>query len=133
MRSRIRDRQKVWFSKIEEKKIGIDTIKTYGNPIVKTFTVSATAGTPSDISAGIIPDYDREITSYDRSFCEIAEEGMAIWVDKEPEINGDGSLKISEDEVTPTVVPDYRLSKILDTKKGHVARYGIVKVGGSGG
>ena len=131
MRSPSRLKQKVWFSKIEEVIEGIDTVQRYSKPIMKRFTVSATAGTPEEISAGIVPTYDRYITSYDRSFCDIAEEGMAVWVDKIPKIDDLGSLVMAEDGITPITPPDYTLKKIIDTARGSVARYGIKKVGGS--
>ena len=131
MRSNSRQKQKVWFSKIEEVIEGIDTVQRYSKPIMKRFTVSATAGTPEEISAGIVPIYDRYITSYDREFCKIAEEGMAVWVDKIPQIDDLGDLVMSDDGITPVTPPDYTLKKIIDTARGSVARYGIKKVGGS--
>lgn len=131
MRSPSRLKQKIWFSKIEEVIEGIDTVQRYGKPIMKRFTVSATAGLPEEISAGIVPTYDRYITSYDREFCKVAEEGMAVWVDKVPQIDDSGNLVMEEDGITPVTPPDYTLKKIIDTAKGSVARYGIKKVGGS--
>lgn len=131
MRSNSRQKQKVWFSKIEEVIEGIDTVQRYSKPIMKRFTVSATAGTPEEISAGIVPIYDRYITSYDREFCKIAEEGMAVWVDKVPQLDDSENLVMAEDGITPVTPPDYTLKKIIDTAKGSVARYGIKKVGGS--
>jgi len=131
MRSPSRLKQKVWFSKIEEVIEGIDTVHKYSKPTMKRFTVSATAGTPEEISAGIVPTYDRYITSYDREFCKVAEEGMAVWVDKVPQIDDSGNLVMEEDGITPVTPPDYTLKKIIDTAKGSVARYGIKKVGGS--
>lgn len=131
MRSPSRLKQKVWFSKIEEVVEGIDTVQKYSKPIMKRFTVSATAGTPEEISAGIVPTYDRYITSYDRGFCEIAEESMAVWVDKVPQIDDSGNLVMAEDGITPVTPPDYTLKKIIDSQKSKVARYGISKIGGS--
>lgn len=132
MRSNSRQKQKVWFSKIEEVIEGIDTVQRYSKPIMKRFTVSATAGTPEEISAGIVPIYDRYITSYDREFCKIAEEGMAVWVDKVPQLDDSGNLVMAEDGITPVTPPDYTLKKIIDTARGSVARYGIKRVGGEG-
>ena len=63
MRSPVRDRQKVWFSTITEKKVGIDTIQEYSKPIVAKLTASAGTGAPSQISAGLVVDYDRELTN----------------------------------------------------------------------
>lgn len=129
MRSPSRLKQKVWFSKIDEVIDGIDTVQKYGNPIMKKFTVSATAGTPEETAAGIVPTYDRYITSYDRNF--EPEEGMAVWVDKIPQIDDLGYLVMAEDEKTPVTPPDYVLKKILATQRGKVFRYGISKIGGS--
>lgn len=131
MRSPSRLKQKVWFSKIEEVIDGIDTVQKYSKPIMKRFAVSATAGTPEETAEGIVPTYDRYITSYDRSFCDIAEEGMAIWVDKIPQIDDLGDLVMAEDGKTPVTPPDYTLKKILATQRGKVFRYGISKIGGS--
>lgn len=134
MRSSSRLKQKIWFSKIEEVIEGIDTVQRYSKPIMKRFTVSATAGTPEEISAGIVPTYDRYITRYKNSCCENDieyEEGMAVWVDKIPQIDDSGNLVMEEDGITPVTPPDYTLKKIIDTARGSVARYGIKKVGGS--
>ena len=40
MRSRVRDRQKVWFVTVTEKKVGIDTVQEYGKPIMKKMAVA---------------------------------------------------------------------------------------------
>lgn len=133
MRSRKRDRQKIWFSNVTEKKVGIDTIQEYSNPIMRKLTVSAGTGAPTQISAGLVVDYDREITSYDKSLRSEVEEGSVCWVDVVPEIADDGSLVMSDDEVTPTVPPDYRVDKIFSTKRGNVDVFGIKRIGGSNG
>ena len=73
-----------------------------------------------------MPDYDRYITSFDRTFQPI--EGMQCWVDVTPEIDKDGNLVMTEDDV-PTVSPDYTLKRKVDTKMGNVARYLIKKNG----
>ena len=131
MRSPVRDRQKVWFSTITEKKVGIDTIQEYINPIMRKLTVSAGTGAPSQISAGLVVDYDREIVSYSKSLRSEVEEGSVCWVDVVPEIADDGSLVMSDDGVTPTVPPDYRVDKIFSTAKGNVDVFGIKKIGGN--
>ena len=131
MRSPSRLKQKVWFSKITEDSSSIDPVITYSKPIMKRFTVSATAGLPEEIAAGIVPTYDRYITSYDREFCKVAEEGMAVWVDKIPQIGDSGNLIMADDGITPVTPPDYTLKKILATQRGKVFRYGISKIGGS--
>lgn len=129
MRSPSRLKQKIWFAKIEEVIEGIDTIQRYSKPIMKRFTVSATAGTPEEISAGIVPTYDRYITSFDSDFNP--EEGMAVWVDKVPQLDDSGNLVMEEDGITPVTPPDYVLKKIIGTQRGKVFRYGISKIGGS--
>ena len=131
MRSRVRDRQKVFFVTVTEKKVGIDTVQEYGKPIMKKLTVSAGTGAPTQISAGLVVDYDREITSYDKSLRSEVEEGSVCWVDVVPEIADDGSLVMSDDEVTPTVPPDYRVDKIFSTARGRVDVFGIKKIGGN--
>lgn len=129
MRSPSRLKQRVWFSKITEDSSSIDPVITYSKPIMKRFTISATAGLPEEISAGIVPTYDRYITSYDRDFKP--EEGMAVWVDKIPQLDDSGNLVMADDGITPVTPPDYTLKKIIDTAKGSVARYGIKMLSGS--
>lgn len=125
MRGLKRQKQSVYWSRVTEELDGIDTIPRYRKPEIHKFSVSATAGTPEEMSAGIVPDYDRYITSFDRDFKP--EEGDVFWIDAVPKLDDDGNLILS-DEV-PVVTPDYRLKKILDTKRGNVARYGITKIG----
>lgn len=131
MRSPSRLKQKVWFSKVREIQVGIDTINQYSKLIKKKFTISPNSGTPEEIAAGIVPKYDRYISSYDKEFCDIAEEGMAVWVDKIPKLDNFKNLVMAEDGMTPVTPPDYVLKKILGTQKGKVFRYGISKIGGS--
>lgn len=124
MRCLLRQTQEIWFSVKSMGYTGIDETSVYSNPEMHRFTVSATGSTPEDYAVGIVPDYDRYITSFDRSFQPI--EGMQCWVDVTPELNDDGSLKMTEDG-EPTVPPDYTLRRKVDTKMGTVARYLIKK------
>lgn len=133
MRSSVRDSQKVWFSTITEKKVGIDTIQEYSKPIMRKLTVSAGTGAPSQISAGLVVDYDREITSYDKTLRSEVTEGSVCWVDVIPEIAEDGSLVMGDDGVTPVTPPDYRVDKIFSTARGRVDVFGIKRIGGSNG
>lgn len=96
---------------------------------MKRFTVSATAGIPEEISAGIVPTYDRYITSFDSDFKP--EEGNLVFVDIEPVLDENGNLLLKDDGITPVTPPDYTLKKILTTQRGKVFRYGISKIGGS--
>ena len=131
MRSPVKDRQPVYFSTITEKKVGIDTIQEYSNPVMAKLTASAGTGAPSQISAGLVVDYDRELVSYSKSLRSEVTEGSVCWVDVTPEIADDGSLILSDDEVTPTVSPDYRVYKIFSTARGRVDVFGIKKIGGN--
>lgn len=126
MRCLIRQTQDIWFSVKSMRFTGIDETSTYSTPEKHKFTVSSTGSTPEEYAAGIVPDYDRYITSFDRSFKPI--EGMQVWIDVTPEINRDGSLAINEDG-EPTVPPDYTLRRVVDTKMGTVARYLVKKNG----
>lgn len=126
MRCLMRQTQEIWFSVKSMSYTGIDETSVFSKPEMHRFTVSATGSTPEDYAAGIVPDYDRYITSFDRSFNPI--EGTQCWVDVKPEIEADGSLRMTEDG-TPTVSPDYTLKRRVDTAMGNVARYLIKKNG----
>ena len=129
MRSMLRDRQAIYFSTVTEKKVGIDTVQEYGKPIMKKMSVSSGTGQPGQISAGLVVDYDREITSYDKTLRGVIREGDALYVDVEPQLNKDGTLAMGEDGYTPITPPDYRISAIFSTSKGNVDVFGIKKVG----
>ena len=129
MRSRVRDRQKIWFSSVTEKKVGIDTVQEYGKPIMRRMAVSSGTGQPGQVSAGLVVDYDREITSYDKTLRGVVREGDAVFVDAEPQLNDDGMLAVGDDGYTPVTPPDYRISAIFSTQKGDVDVFGIKKVG----
>lgn len=115
-----------------EKKVGIDTIYEYNDPVIKKkMSVSSGTGQPGQISAGLVVDYDREITSYDKTLRSVIREGDAVFVDVEPQLNEDGTLTMGEDGYTPVTPPDYRISAIFKTKKGNVDVFGIKKIGGN--
>ena len=125
MRGLKRQKQTVYWSKVTEILNDINTVTKYSKPELHNFSVSATAGTPEEISSGIVPDYDRYITSFDREFRP--QEGDVFWIDTVPELDYAGDLILTDS--VPTIMPDYRLKKILDTQKGNVARYGIKYIG----
>ena len=130
MRSRGRDRQRIWFVTVTEKKVGIDTVQEYNDPVIeKKMAVSSGAGQPGQVSAGLVVDYDREITSYDKTLRDVVREGDAVFADVEPQLNDDGTLTMGEDGYTPVTPPDYRISAIFSTQKGGVDVFGIKKVG----
>ena len=130
MRSRGRDRQKIYFVAVTEKKSGINTIKEYGKPEMKKMAVSSGAGQPGQVSAGLVVDYDREITSYDLSLRYSFQEGDTVFVDVEPELDDDGYLVMEDDGVTPVTPPDYRITQIFRTQKGKIDVFGVKKIGG---
>ena len=131
MRSHSRDRQKIYFVTVTEKKVGIDTVQEYGKPIMKKMAVSSGTNMPGQVSAGLVVDYDREITSYDKTLRGVIREGDAVFVDIEPQLNEDGTLTMGDDGYTPVTPPDYRISAIFSTQKGDVDVYGIKRVGGN--
>lgn len=135
MRSRSRDKQKVWFSRVEEVIDGINTVQKYTQPFMKKLSVSATSGIPEELAAGIVPDYDRYITRHKIKGCDCQNldirEGDVCWVDVTPEFDENGNLVMQEDGITPTTPPDYAVKKILQSRKQSVFRYGISKIGGA--
>lgn len=127
MRSLKKQCQPVWFTKItEESDDDGELIKIYSKPVKYSMSVSATAGTPEELAAGIVPNYDRYITSHNRDLKPA--EGDMVFVDVIPQTDQDGNLVMKEDGITPVTVPDYKIEKILDTQRGTVARYGIKKI-----
>ena len=126
MRNLQRQTQDLYFSVKTFRTDGIDEVSVYSKPEKHKFSVSSSGSTPETYANGIVPDYDRYITSFDRSFQPI--EGMQVWVDVTPEIDYNGYLVLDEDGL-PTVMPDYTLRRKVDTKKGNVARYLIKKNG----
>lgn len=126
MRGLKRQKQSVYWSRVTEELDGIDTTPKYQKPKLHFLSVSATAGTPEELSAGIMPDYDRYITNFDLNFKP--QTADVFWIDRKPELTEAGELVLDEDG-EPTVPPDYRLKKILDTQRGNVARYGIKYIG----
>lgn len=128
MRNFKQQEQKVWFTRITEKNIGIDKVKVYAKPFMKELPVSATSGTPDEVAAGIVPNYDRYITSYKKLDVQ---EGDMCFVDVEPQLDASGELVMTDDYITVTP-PDYRIVKLLVTQKGFVFRYGISRIGGNG-
>ena len=150
MRSSTRQKQDVWYSKVKEELSGIDTIQTYEKPKKVKLVCSSTSGTPEEISAGLVPDYERYLVYHKPKYGKRLEleEGMALWIDVKPELDEDENLKsnvtykvdrngeqVLDDEGKPIVYnleypapPDYVLKRIFDTQKGEVVRYGIVKI-----
>ena len=129
MRSRGRYRQKIYFVAVTEKKVGINTVQEYGKPVMKKMAVSSGTGQPGQVSAGLVVDYNREITSYDKTLRGVIREGDALYVDVEPQLNEDGTLTMGDDGYAPVTAPDYRISAIFKTQKGNVDVYGIKKNG----
>ena len=145
MRSPSRRLQDIWFCTVTETNNDIDYVKTYGRPEKRRFTVSATMGYVRGSATGWTVLYDRYVNCYDRDFTPI--EGTMCFVDKTPVLDNDGNLKqvdvpqynidgspmIDEHDEPVTkkqyvTEPDYIIKRILDTKKGIVARFVISRV-----
>lgn len=153
MRSSTRQKQDVWYSKVKEELSGIDTIQTFDKPQKCKLVCSFTSGTPEEISAGLVPDYERYLVYHKPKYGKKLElqEGMALWIDVKPQLDEKGNLKtdityqtdadgkiILDDEGNPILYnleyptpPDYVLKKIFQTQKSETIRYGIVKIGES--
>lgn len=153
MRSSTRQKQDVWYSKVKEELSGIDTIRTYEKPKKVKLVCSSTSGTPEEISAGLVPDYERYLVYHKPKYGKKLEleEGMALWIDVAPKLDEDGNLKanvtykvdrngenVLNDKGNPIVYnleyptpPDYVLKQIFQTQKSETIRYGIVKIGES--
>ena len=127
MRLPIRQRQTIHGAHVRERLDGPDTIIEYDKPKRIRATVSYTAGTPEEIAAGYVPDYDRYIT-LTRGNADLKESDV-LWVDVSPEISGDGKLAVAEDG-SVTTPPDYVVRKELQTQTGLIVRYGISKIKG---
>jgi len=126
MRNLIRQTQELYFSVKTFQTVGIDEVSVYSKPEMHKFSVSASATTVEQYANGIVPDYERYITSFDRDFDPI--EGTQVWVDVSPELDANGDLVLDGDG-NPTVMPDYTLRREVNTKMGTVARYLIKKNG----
>lgn len=127
MRLPIRQKQTIYGAHVRERLDGPDTIIEYDRPKMMRSTVSYTAGTPEEIAAGYVPDYDRYIT-LTRKNADLKESDV-LWVDVSPEISEDGKLAIAEDG-SITTLPDYVVRKELQTQTGLIVRYGISKIKG---
>lgn len=128
MRSLQRRKQNIWICKASIDDSHIEQTSTYSKPEKHRVTVSNTSGTPQELPVGITVEYSRYFISYDRDFQP--SEGMVLFIDREPELNSDGTLKLKENG-EPIIKPDYVLSHIIDTAKGTIARYGIRKIAGN--
>lgn len=128
MRNATRRKQDIWFVSRTRDDSGINPAYVYGKPEKKRFSVSPTSGTPVEMNFGLLPTYDRYIISYDKKFSPT--EGTFLYVDRIPEINANGSLKLDGTSGEPTVKPDYILKRIMATQKGELIRYGINKCTG---
>lgn len=127
MRSTVRDRQTVYLTHVTEGRDGIDTTWTYSTPVAYQLTVSKTGGVPREIYPGVLPDYDRYITSYGWTFNP--DEGDLLYVDATPELDGNGDIVLGSDGL-PTVPPDYVVVRKLGSQKTPVQRFGIKQLRG---
>ena len=129
MRSATRRKQKVWFVHRTKDDSHIKPVYVYDKPQMHRFSVSSTSGSPAEMNFGMLPTYDRYLISYNRKFRP--DEGTYVYVDKVPQLDGQGYLVLDGNE--PTVKPDYILDRVYDTQRGILARYGLRKVSDSDG
>lgn len=127
MRSLQRRKQDIWICDATTTDADLQGVTRYSKPQKHRVTVSNTSSSPSEISAGITPEYSRYFISYDRNFNP--KEGQVLFVDKEPLLTYNGNLAMNIDGV-PYTKPDYVLSQVMNTGKGTIARYVIRKIAG---
>ena len=129
MRSLQRRKQNVWICKAYINDTSVEPYTSYSNPVKIRVTVSNTSGTPNELPVGSVTEYSRYFISYDRNFKP--EEGMVLFVDREPQLTITGKLA-TDLSGNPYTKPDYVLTHIMDTERGTIARYGIKKIAGDG-
>ena len=129
MRSLQRRKQNVWICKAYINDTSVEPYTSYSNPVKIRVTVSNTSGTPNELPVGSVTEYSRYFISYDRNFKP--EEGMVLFVDREPQLTITGKLA-TDLSGHPYTKPDYVLTHIMDTERGTIARYGIKKIAGDG-
>lgn len=104
MRSLRRNEKRFWYANYtgneeilsDGKRTGQYKVK-YGNPVEARANVSAARGALDDEHFGINADYDRTITTCDKSL-NLAE-SSGLWIEKTPEIAADGSTATPWDYV----------------------------------
>lgn len=104
MRSLRRNEKRFWYANYtgneeilsDGKRTGQYKVK-YGDPIEARANVSAARGSLDDEHFGINADYDRTITTCDKSL-NLAESSV-LWIEKAPEIAADGSTATPWDYV----------------------------------
>lgn len=121
MRSLVKQRQKVWFCSVTEVNDGLDRKRLYSKPDEKRMTVSWGTGDMKFEGSGIVEDYDRQITCFDRSFNPPV--GTMVYIDTVPSIDPI-TFELTEDSPKP----DYIVVKIIDTKAGLNSRICVKKV-----
>ena len=125
MRSRMRQRQKMWFVSVGEKAVGLDRVQIFGKPVLKRFFISETHNLPLHYGSGIVEQYGRYIFCYNQE--DIPVEGTQVYIDRTPELDGDGNLIV--DEIgSPTVLPDYIVVRTISSKRGDVYSIGVKKI-----
>ena len=127
MRSLRRRKQNIWICKVSIDDSHMEPVTKYSKPEKHRVSVSNTSGTPHELPVGLVSEYTRYFVSFDRDFHP--EEGMVLFVDREPELDDNGELILGENG-EPNVKPDYVLTHIMDTARGTIARYGIKKIAG---
>jgi hypothetical protein len=136
MRDLERDKQKIFYSQFLGKQPILDengddtgeSMVTYSNPQEFRICVSTTKNSAENEVFGINLDYDRTMSTHDKTF-PITEESI-LWIDKVPVLNEDGSIKY--DAKSNMVMPnDYTVKAVGTSQKSTNALYAIKKVTGT--
>lgn len=92
-----------------------EKIVSYGNPIKDSANISPARGDAQVNSFGVLEDYDKVIVygKTHRTQMPKINEYSILWVDRMPELNPDGTLKLDEkgNVLTPH---DYIVKKVAD-------------------
>ena len=95
------------------------------NPKKYRLNVSATIGDVNFTPYGTNLRYSREISTRKKNI-EI-NEGDLLFIDVEPKLDSDGSLKLKRDGSDYTTPPDYIVKAKIHSKKEKYIRYGLEK------
>lgn len=99
--------------------------KIISNPIKYRLGVSSSVGNATFSPFGANLQYSREICTSKKHIN--INEGDLLFIDIEPTLNDDGSLKLNDDGNDYLTPPDYIVKAKLSSKKSKFVRYGLEK------
>ena len=120
MRQLSRERRTVWIAPYEGKVQRVDSHGrltgvydvSYGKPVSYSPTLSPCSGNVISDGFGLGEDYDRTMI-LDEVGLPI-DEASVVWIDRVPELERDGSLKLGDD-MLPAVPWDYVVGKVAES------------------